>query len=129
MWLYKLLEIGRVDLTRMEARAYDIYDQVSAVMENTGASLGVDSSSVRESKLQAAQSELTAAESRVQTMSASVASLAQRASAIEANISRTVASRGAAANSAVASGPAATAGLDLELEDPLERKFRDLEGK
>lgn len=71
------------------------------------------------------EAEVTAAAGRVATMQASVASIAERANEIEQIISRTVTATKAKSSSGVSSD----FNLALEAEDPLLKKFRDLEGK
>lgn len=71
------------------------------------------------------EAEVTAAAGRVATMQASVASIAERANEIEQIISRTVTATKAKSSSGISSD----FNLALEAEDPLLKKFRDLEGK
>ena len=71
------------------------------------------------------EAEVTAAAGRVATMQASVASIAERANEIEQIISRTVTATKAKSSSGVSSD----FNLALEAEDPLLKKYRDLEGK
>lgn len=71
------------------------------------------------------QAEVTAAAARVATMQASVASIAERANEIEQIIARQV----TATKAKSSSGVSPDVNLTLEAEDPLLKKFRDLEGK
>lgn len=71
------------------------------------------------------EAEVTAAASRVATMQASVTSIAERANQIEQVIARQVTATKAKASS----GVSADVNLALDAEDPLLKKFRDLEGK
>ena len=70
-----------------------------------------------------AEADLAAATRRVADMQANVAAIAERAAAVEQKIAGTVAS----ARDATKRGGAPRGGDSLDLEDPLERRFRELE--
>ena len=80
-----------------------------------------------QAKRGAAAAEVAAAEDRVETMTASVRMLQTQAAEIEAELSKVVASStGPAARSAASP---VTKLSEFEDEDPLLRRFRELEGK
>ena len=69
-------------------------------------------------KKEFAEADLAQATQRVATMQSSVAALAERASRIEQSIATTA--------SSATMGRASASSVDLDDEDPLEKKFRDL---
>ena len=105
--------------TNMEV-AYAAAEAALRAGDEAGARAKLEEKAQFKAKKEAAEVELAAASSRVATMQASVASLAERANEIEQMISRTV--------TATKTRPSGDGGDVFGApEDPLERRFRDLE--
>ena len=105
--------------TNMEV-AYAAAEAALRAGDEAGARAKLEEKAQFKAKKEAAEVELAAASSRVATMQASVASLAERANEIEQMISRTV--------TATKTRPSGDGGDPFGApEDPLERRFRDLE--
>ena len=85
----------------------------------------LEEKNMQKAKRAKVEAEVTAAAARVATMQASVASIAERANEIEQIIARTV----TATKTRSSSGLSSDVNLALEAEDPLLKKFKDLEGK
>lgn len=78
---------------------------------------------------EAAERETAAAASRVATMAASVAALAERAAQLEQAMAKTVAAATSSKAAARSQGMVDAPSTEVEELDPLEQKFRDLEGR
>lgn len=116
-----LLEV--VDRT-MDA-LYKAAEQALRSGDEATARRNLEERNMQKAKRAQIEAEVTAAAGRVATMQASVASIAERANEIEQIISRTVTATKAKSSSGISSD----FNLALEAEDPLLKKFRDLEGK
>lgn len=108
------------------ASAYSAAESALGAGDEVGARSRLEERQALKGKRALAEAQWREAEARVASMRSNVASLAERASRIEAAISRTVTS---AASREGRSAPPSAAPLEMEPEDPLLRKFRDLEGK
>jgi len=108
------------------ASAYSAAESALGAGDEVGARSRLEERQALKGKWALAEAQWREAEARVASMRSNVASLAERASRIEAAISRTVTS---AASREGRSAPPSAAPLEMEPEDPLLRKFRDLEGK
>ena len=114
-------------IDRLDASMADVYASAEAALrkgdEDAARRYLQERNELKEKRAEA-EAELRAASSRVATMRSQVVALADRATQVEQAMSRAVAAK-SQTNSAAASG--AVGGFALEPEDPLLKKFRDLE--